>query len=335
MPGWSIRGNRMRRREFIWLIGGAAAAWPIAVQGQQPAKSSVVGFLVAGTQASHGTWVAAFAQRLSELGWTEGRNVTIEYRWAAGDNQRMAEFAAEFVQRKVDVIVSSANGVNIARRATSSIPIVFAAFSDPVASGLTESLARPGGNVTGLTVQPSDLASKRVDLLREIVPSLRRLSALTNVASSGYSQERDGIKAAAAALNIEAEIFELRTADDIAPALTSLKGRTDALYVLSEPLVNANKTMILDVAMAEKIPTMFGFREFVDAGGLMSYGPNFPDLFSRAADFVDKILRGAKPADMPVQQPVKFDLIVNLKTAKALGLRIPESFLLRADEVIE
>jgi len=324
----------MRRREFIGLLGGAVAAWSSA-HGQQPTKSSVVGFLVAGSQASHGAWVAAFAQRLSELGWTEGRNVTIEYRWAAGDNQRMTEFAAEFVQRKVDVIVSSANGVVIAREATSTIPIVFAAFSDPVARGLAESLSRPGGNVTGLTVQPSDLASKRIDLLREIIPNFRRLSALTNVAASGFEAEAEGIRTTAAALGIEAFIFELRTAADIPPALAALKGRTDALYVLSEPLVNANRTQIIEAATAERIPTVFGFREFVDAGGLMSYGPNFPDLFRRAADFTDKILRGAKPAEMPVQQPVKFDLIFNLKTARVLGLQVPESFLTRADEVIE
>ena len=245
----------MRRREFVQLIGGAAAAWPIVAQGQQPARIPVVGFLVPGSQASHGAWVAAFAKRMSELGWTEGRNIAIEYRWAAGDNQRMVEFAAEFVQRKVDVIVTSANGVRIARQATSSIPIVFAAFSDPVAAGLVESLARPGGNATGLTVQPSDLASKRIDLLREIVPNFRRLSALTNVALSSFSQEAEGIRTAAAAFNIEANILELRTADDIAPALAKLKGRTDALYVLSEPLVNANKAKIIETVTTEQIPT--------------------------------------------------------------------------------
>ena len=325
----------MKRREFIRLIGGALAAWPLAVRAQT-AKSPVIGFLVPGSQASHGAWVAAFAKRMSELGWTEGRNIAIVYRWAAGDSDRMAEFAAEFVQRKVDVIVSSANGVIVASKATSSIPIVACAFNDPVAIGLAKSLSQPGGNVTGLTVQPSDLASKRIDLLREIVPKMRRLSAVANVAGSGFLQETASIRAAAAALSIEADILELRTADDIPPALARLKGRPpDALYVLSEPLVNANKVQILQAVMEERIPTIFGFREFVDSGGLISYGANFPDLFSRAAEFVDKILRGAKPADMPVQQPVKFDLIVNLKTAKALGLTIPEAFLLRADEVIE
>lgn len=308
---------------------------PLAVRAQ-PAKAPVVGFLVPGSEASHGAWVAAFAKRLSELGWTDGRNITLEYRWASGDNQRMAEFAADFVARKVDVIVSSANGVNLAARATSSIPIVFAAFNDPVASGLVKTLSRPGGNVTGLTVQPNDLTSKRVDLLREIVPGMRRLSALASIIGSGFAQETVGIRAAAAAINVEAEILELRSVDDIAPALARIKAqRPDAVYVLSEPLTNANKVQILQVITDERIPTIFGFREFVDAGGLMSYGANFPDLFSRAAEFTDKILRGAKPADMPVEQPVKFDLVVNLKTARTLGLTIPESFLLRADEVIE
>jgi len=325
----------MRRREFILSFGGLAIAGRCAAQGQQRAKLPVVGFLVAGSQASHGAWVAGFAQRLSELGWTDGRNVTIEYRWAAGDNQRMAEFAGEFVERKVDVIVTSANGVTMARQATSSIPIVFAAFGDPIVAGVAESLARPGGNVTGLTVQPGDLAGKRIGLLREIIPNLRRLSALCNVASSGFVLEIEGIRNTTSALNIEASIFELRTADDIAPALARLEGHADALYVVSEPLVNANRVQIINTVTAARIPTVFGFREFVDAGGLMSYGPNFPDLFRRAADFTDQILRGAKPAQMPVQQPVKFDLILNLKTAKAIGLKIPESFLMRADEVIE
>jgi putative tryptophan/tyrosine transport system substrate-binding protein len=326
----------LRRRDFILGIGGAAAAWPFAARAQQAVKSRVVGFLVPGSEASHGAWVAAFTMRLAELGWIDGRNVTIEYRWAAGENRRMTEFAAEFVQRKIDVIVSSANGVNIASKATSSIPIVFAAYNDPIASGLVKSLSRPGGNVTGLTVQPSNLAGKRVDLLHKIVPNMRRLSVLANVAGSGFALETADVRAAAAALNVETEILELRSADDIAPALARLEGRRpDGLYVLSEPLANANKIRILQVVMEERIPTIFGFREFVDAGGLMSYGANFLDLFRRAAEFTDKILRGENPADMPVQQPVKFDLIFNLKTAKALGLTISESFLLRADEVIE
>src|SRR5262249_8014949 len=284
-------GSRMRRREFIQLIGSSVAAWPLAARSQQ-AKSPVIGFLVAGSQTSHGAWVAAFAQRLSELGWTDGRNVRIEYRWAAGDNQRMRGFIDEFARRKVDVIVSSSNGVTRARQATSDIPIVFAAYADPVAAGLVESLARPGGNVTGLTVQPSDLASKRIEILREVVPNLRHLSAIANVASSAFSSEIAEIREAAVSLNIDADIRELHTAEDIAPALATLKGRADALYVVSEPLVNANRAEVINAALAARIPTIFGFREFVEAGGLISYGPNFFDLFRRAADFTDKILRG-------------------------------------------
>lgn len=325
----------MRRRDFVAAIGGAAVVWPFAARSQQPAKRPVVGFLAAGTQASHGAWIATFAQRLSELGWTEGRNVTIEYRWAAGSTERAAEIAAEFVRQKVDVIVTSAYGTDAAKQVTSTIPIVFAAYGDPVAAGLVESVARPGANVTGLTVQADELAGKRIELLRDIMPKFRRLSALVNIDNSGSSLEVTGIRTAAASLELEASILEIRTADDIGPALATLSGRTDALYVFSEPLVNANRVQIIKSVTAAQIPTVFGFREFVDAGGLMSYGPNFFDLFRRAADFTDRIMRGAKPADMPIEQPVKFDLVFNMKTAKALGLKISESFLLRADEVIE
>jgi len=298
-------------------------------------KRPVVGFLVAGTQASHGAWVVAFAQHLSELGWIEGRNLKIEYRWAAGDTQQMAEFAAEFAHQKVDVIVTSAYGAVAAKKATSTIPIVFAAYADPVASGLVGSFARPGGNVTGLTVQPSDLNSKRLELLREIIPSVRRLAVLVNIGNLGASQEVISIRTAAASLNFEVNILEVRTGEDIEKAMAALKGRTDALYVFSEPLTNANRYQIIKAATAAKVPTIFGFREFVDAGGLISYGPNFVHLFKRAAEFTDKILRGANPADMPVQQPVKFDLIINLRAAKTLGLKISETILTRADEVIE
>jgi putative tryptophan/tyrosine transport system substrate-binding protein len=306
-----------------------------AAYGQQSAKLPIIGFLVAGTPASHGAWVAAFTQRLSELGWTDGRNVKIEYRWAAGDIRQTTDFAAEFVQQKVDLIVTSASGVVAAKQATSIIPIVFAAYGDAVANGIVGSLARPGGNVTGLSVQPSELSSKRLELLRDIIPNVRRLAALVNTHLVGVAQEVVGIRTASAKLNIEANILEIQTAEDIDAALATLTGQTDALYVYSEPLTNANKDKIIKAATAAKIPTIFGFREFVDAGGLISYGPNFIDLFARAAEFADKILRGATPADMPVQQPVKFDFIINLKAAKALGLNISETVLTRADEVIE
>ena len=326
----------MKRREFITLLGGTVAAWPLAARAQQPPRLPTIGFLVPGTPESHGKWVAAFAQRLSELSWIEGRTVAVEYRWAEGRNERMVEIAAEFVRLKVDVIVTSGNGAIASKQATSVIPIVFAAYSDPVDVGLITSLARPGGNVTGLTVQPTaELAGKRLDLLREVVPGFRRLSILVNVGNRAYQQEIGEIQAAVSRFGLEATILEIRRAEEIAPAFETVKNRTDALYVFSEPLMNANRVKINTLALDARIPTIFGFREFVDAGGLMSYGPNFADLFRHAADLVDKILRGAKPADLPVQQPTKFDLIINLTTAKALGLSIPESFLLRADEVIE
>lgn len=324
----------MRRREFMLLIGGVAVDASAAAYGQQPAKPPVVGFLVAGTPASHGAWVAAFAQRLSELGWTDGRNITIEYRWAAGDVAQTAKFVTEFVQRKVDVIVTSAFGVVAARQATSTIPIVSAAFGDAVAAGIVKSLARPGGNVTGLTIQPGELSSKRLELLRDIIPDVHRLAALINTPIVG-AEEAAAIRMASAKLNIDANIIEVETAADIAAAMATLAGQTDALYVYSEPLTNANKDTIIKAATTAKIPTIFGFREFVVAGGLISYGPSFTDLFARAAEFTDKILRGAKPADLPVQQPVKFELIINLKAAKAIGLNISETVLTRADEVIE
>jgi putative ABC transport system substrate-binding protein len=326
----------MRRRQFLAVLSGAAASVPIAARAQQPAKLPTIGFLVPGTPESHGKWVAAFAQRLSELSWIEGRTVAIEYRWAEGRNERMAEIAAEFVRLKVDVIVTSGDGAIASKQATSVIPIVFAAYGDPVAFGIVTSLARPGGNVTGLTVQPTaEIAGKRLDLLREVIPGFRRLSIMANVGNRAYQQELGEIQAAVSRFGLEATILEIRRAEDIAPAFEAVKNRTDALYVFSEPLMNANRVKINTLALGARIPTIFGFREFVDAGGLMSYGPNFADLFRHAADFVDKILRGAKPADLPVQQPTKFDLIINLTTAKALGLKIPESFLLRADEVIE
>jgi putative tryptophan/tyrosine transport system substrate-binding protein len=325
----------MWRRKFMLLLGGFAVASTSGAYGQQSAKQPVIGFLVAGTQASHGAWVAAFAQRLSELGWTAGRNIKIEYRWAAGDIRQMTEFATEFVQKKVDVIVTSAYGVVAAKQATSTIPIVFAAYGDAVSNGIVGSLARPGGNVTGLSIQPRELSSKRLELLRDIIPNVRRLAALVNANYSGVAQEVIGIRTASAVLNIEANILEIQTADDIEAALATLAGQTDALYVYSEPLTNSNRHQIIRAATAAKIPTIFGFREFVDAGGLISYGPDFTDLFKRAAEFADKILRGAPPADMPVQQPVKFDLIINLKAAKAIGLKISETVLTRADEVVE
>jgi ABC-type uncharacterized transport system substrate-binding protein len=326
----------MKRREFITLLGGAAAAWPLAARAQQAGPLPTIGFLVPGTPTSHGQWVAAFVQRLRELGWIEGRTITIEYRWAEGRSERFAEIAAEFVRRKVDVIVTSATeAVVAAKQATSVIPIVIAAAGDPVGTGLVASLARPGGNVTGLSIQQTDVAAKRLELLREIVPGLRRLAILGNVSGPAVVLDMREAEAAARTLGMEVITSEIRRGEDIAPAFAALKGRAEALYLPIDPLVNTHRFRINTLALAARLPTVHTSREWVEVGGLMSYGANVPDLFRRAANYVDKILRGAKPGDIPVEQPSKFDLIINLTTARALDLSIPESFLLRADEVIE
>ena len=325
----------MKRREFITLLGGAAA-WPLAARAQQPGKLPTIGFLGADTPSTESQRVAAFVQRLRELGWIDGRNLAIEYRWAEGRNERYAEIAAEFVRLKVDVIVTAGTPPTLAaKQATAVIPIVFAAASDPVGTGLVASLARPGGNVTGLSIQTTDLAGKRLELLREVVPGLRRLAIMANVGNPASVLEMGEAQATARTLGLEVTTSEIRRAEDIAPAFEALKGRADALYVCADPLVNTNRIRINTLALGARLPTMYGFREYVEAGGLMSYGPNLPDLFRRAADFVDKILRGAKPADIPVEQPTKFDLVINLTTAKALGLDVPPTLLARADEVIE
>jgi putative ABC transport system substrate-binding protein len=326
----------MRRREFITLLGGAAAAWPIAARAQQPGKLPTIGFLGANTPSVQGRWIAAFVQRLRELGWVEGRNVAIEYRWAETRFERSPEIIAEFVRLKVDVIVTHATAnILAAKQGTSVIPIVFAAVGDPVGIGVVDSLARPGGNITGLSNQFTDAAGKRVELLREVVPGLRRLAVLANVGIANAALEIGEVEAAARTIGLEVATSEIRRAEDIAPAFVALKGRAEALYVFGEPLANTNRARISALALDARLPTMAGFREIVDAGGLISYGANLADQFRRAADFVDRILRGTKPGDMPVVQPTKFELVINLKTAKALGLEVPPTLLARADEVIE
>jgi putative ABC transport system substrate-binding protein len=326
----------VKRREFITLLGGAALAWPLSARAQQAAQLRTIGILGSGTPATQGQWYAAFVQRLRELDWIDGRTVAIEYRWAEGRDEHAAEIAAEFVRRKVDVIVTSATGVVMAaKQATSVIPIVFAA-GDPVGTGLVASLARPGGNATGLSLQQTETTGKRLELLREVVPGLGRLAILANVGNPAVVLERGEVRAAARTLGLDEIItLEIRRGEDIVPAFEALKGRAEALYVVIDPLVNTYRIRINTLALAARLPTMHTLREGVEAGGLMSYGANFPDLFRRAAELVDKILRGAKAGDIPVEQPTKFDLVINLTTAKALGLTIPESFLLRADEVIE
>ena len=302
----------MRRRDFISLLR-CATAWPLAAQAQQPAgKLPTVGFLGAASASAWSPWVAAFSQRLRELGWIEGRTVAIEYRWAEGHADRFAEIAAEFVRLKVDAIVTSGAGAPAAKQATSVIPIVFMLANDPVATGLVASLPRPGGNATGLSNQSRDLAGKRVELLREVAPRLRRIAILVNIGNPNAAPELREVAAAARALDLEVATLEIRRTEDIAPAIEAFKGRTDALYVIQDPLLITNGVRISTSALGARLPTMNAAKEFVQVGGLMSYGTNFPDQFRRAADYVDKILRGAKPADIPVEQPTKFDLVINL-----------------------
>jgi putative ABC transport system substrate-binding protein len=323
----------MERREFIALLGGAAA-WPCMACAQEVAKQRHIGIL--GTDPTvWKPWAAAFVTHLRELGWTAGDNVAIEYRWTKGVSERVSEIAAPFVRQNVDVIVTYGSAVTVLKQATTTIPIVFAVAFDPVRSGLVPSLAHPGGNVTGMSIQQPDLVSKRLELLCEVMPRLRRLAIM---ADAGYAEpmlEAENVRTTARARGLEAARQEIWRSEDIAPAFTALSGKAEALYVVSDALIAANRTRILTLARSAQLPTILSYGDYVEAGGLISYGPNFADLFRRAADMVDKILRGTSPGDIPVELPNKFELDINLKTAKALSLTIPEAVLARADEVIE
>jgi putative ABC transport system substrate-binding protein len=324
----------MKRRDFIKAISLGAAAWPFAAHAQQT-KLSTIGFLGTATAAGYSQFVAVFVQRLRDLGWADGRNIAIEFRWAEGRAERYTEIAAEFVRLKVDVIVTTGAAVFATKQATSVIPIVFAAALDPVGSGMVASLARPGGNVTGLSLQSIDLSSKRLELLREVVSDLRQLAILVNAAYPAAVAEIGGVQAAARRLGLEVATLEIRRAEDIAPAFEALKGRAQALYIAPDPLIFAHRIQINNLALGARLAAISFNREYVEAGALMSYGPNYLDLFRHAAEYVDKILRGAKPGDLPVQQPTTFEFVINLTTAKVLGLTLPPTLITRADAVIE
>src|SRR5262245_1123732 len=322
----------MKRRDFISLVGGAAA-WPLAARAQQPGKLPTIGYLGSGTSATQGQWVAALVRRLHELGWSEGRNLTIEHRWADGRTDYLAGQAAELVSRKVDVmVITGTPPAMTVKHATSTIPIVFVGIGDPVSTGVVKSLARPGGNATGLSQQATDTGGKRLELLREAVGGLRRVAVLVNVGNPYIPLEMKELELAAGNLGLELVMVDIRRVEDIVPALIAIRGQVQALYVPGDPLIFTHRVRVITVALAGRLPTIHNFREHVDAGGLMSYGPSFVDLFHRSADYVDKILRGTKPADIPVEQPTKFDLIINLVTARSLGIEIPPSLLARADE---
>ena len=324
----------MRRRQFITLLGGAAVALPFAARAQLAGKAPTIGFI--GTSASSFIlYSAAFAERLRELGWIEGRTVAIEYRWSEGRPERVVEIAAEFVQQKVDLIVAYGGAVTTLKQATASIPIVFAVAVDPVGVGLVANLSHPGGNVTGLSLQVTDAAGKRLELLRDVVPKLGRLGILFDAGYAAAVQEKGEVQALARTLGLEVVPQEIRRAEDIAAAFDALKGQVDALYLTESALTFTNGKTITTLALNAQLPMTCANAETARAGALLSYGPNFPALFRRAAEIVDKILRGTKPGDIPVEQPTKFDLAINLKTSNALGLTISRNLLVLADEVIE
>jgi len=324
----------MERRQFIRGLCSGVAAWPLVAYAQQGSEPRHIGVLGADATVWE-PWMAALTARLRQLGWIVGENIAIEYRWAEGKSRRVSEIAAEFLRQDVDVIVTYGSAVPILKQATTTIPIVFAVAFDPVRDGLVQSLAHPGGNVTGMSIQQLDLVDKRLELLHEVIPHLHRLAIL---ADAGYAEpmlEAERVKSAAQALGLEAARLGIWGSQDITPALEALKGKADALYVVSDALIAANRARIVRLALSEHLPTIFSYDDYVEAGGFISYGPNYADLFRRAADMVDEILHGKKPGDIPVEQPTKFDFAVNVKTATTLGLVIPPMLLTTADEVIQ
>jgi len=326
----------MRRREFVRAIVGLATAWPLTLRAQQP-KPPTIGYFGATAAVAEKSRTDAFVQRLAELGWIEGQTVAIEYRWAESQTERFPEIAAKLVQHRVDIIVATSIAAVLAcKQATTVIPIVFPLAGDPLATGLVASLARPGGNVTGLSNQGADLAGKRLEVLREVNPGLRRFAVLANAEYPGCISEIADIQTAARTLGLNLAVFEIRPGGDVSPVFDTMrKDGAEALYVVGDTFMNSNRARISTLAIQARLPSIYVAREYVEAGGLMSYGANIPHLFARAAELVDKILRGTKPDDIPVEQPTKFELVINLKTAKALGLEIPPTLLALADEVIE
>src|SRR3954447_19225162 len=329
----------MKRRDFIAAIGGAAAVWPFAVHAQEPAMP-VIGYLGIGSPDTEVS-LAAFRQGLSEAGYTEGQSVTIHYRWAEGNPERFPALAAELVMLKVHVILTAGGTLAAiaAKRATATIPIVFTAVGDPVEEGLVANLARPGGNVTGFSVTLPDLIGKFLELIKEAVPGASRVALLVkpDAMPDGAREVRlKEAEASARALGVKLQIFEARRREDFDGVFSDMsKARADALVVWPTPLFQLERRRLSDLAAEHRLPAVFPFKNYVEAGGLMSYGPNPPDLSRRAAIYVGKILKGTKPSDLPVEQPTKFELVINLKTAKALGIVVPASLLARADEVIE
>lgn len=324
----------MRRREFIRLVGGAAATYPLAARAQPSDQLRRI-VVLGDSPSTWNVWIGEFAKQLHELGWIEGRTIAIEYRWSEGRPDRVAATAVEVVQGKPDVIVTYGGAALVLKRATASVPIVFAIAIDPLGAGLVQSLSRPGGNVTGLSIQQTDTSGRRLEILREVVPGLHRLAIMFDGGYPASVGENGEVQAMARKLGLEAAPCEIRRTEDIARVFDTLKGHADAVYLVGNALTEINIVQIITLALGAQLPMIVTTAESVRAGGLVAYGPDYPALFRRAADYVDRILRGTKPGDVPVEQPTKFDLVINLKTAKALGLTIPHNLLVLADEVIE
>jgi putative ABC transport system substrate-binding protein len=328
----------MRRREFITLLGGAAAAWPLAARAQpQSGKMSRIGFLGNSTAALEANLVEPFRDGLRALGYEEGRTILIEYRWAEGNYARFPALVAELLAANVDVLVTAGTPAALAiKQATKSAPVVMIAVGDPVGTGLVPSLARPGGNLTGLSSIAPDLEGKRLEILREVVPKLSHVAMFINSANPFHALSVRQAQAAAQALAIKLQLLDVRAAEDLDGAFAAiLKERPEALLILADRVFLHNRTRMMDFATRQRLPNVNAYRELIEAGGLMSFGPSYEDMHRRAAIYVDKILKGAKPGDLPVEQPTKFTLVLSLKAAKAIGLDVPPMLLARADEVIE
>ena len=328
----------IKRREFITLLSGAAVAWPLAAGGQQPERMRRIGVLMnlASDDAEGQARLAAFHQGLQQLGWSVGRNVQIDYRWSAGNADYIRKFAAELVALAPDVIVSTGSpSVAVLQQATRSVPIVFTAVVDPVGGGLVASLARPGGNATGFMLFEYSTSGKWLELLKEIAPRVMRAAVIRDPTLTAAVAQFAAIQGAAGSLGVELSPIDMRDAGEIERAVTAFSRVSNGGLIVTASGSSARRSLIITLAARHKLPAVYAFRYFATSGGLISYGPDIIDPFRRAAGYVDRILKGEKPADLPVQTPTKYELVINLKTAKALGLEVPATLLARADEVIE